>query len=167
MAGIGDIKAALRKSGARVVSTRGFAKRPPPSIRLDLCFRLLQALQKQCPLSGRYDYILEPLREALIGQPREERHYWVSTFFTLLMDDETKRENATYFTPPYIVRHLIRCAEEAGFDLRKHTALDPAAGGAAFVASLAGRMIGEGCTPDDVRDRLRGIEIDKNLAALA
>jgi adenine-specific DNA-methyltransferase len=167
MAGIGDIKAALHKSGARVVSTRGFAKRPPPSIRLDLCFRLLQALQKQCSLSGRYEYILEPIREALIGQPREERHYWVSTFYTLLMDDETKRENATYFTPPYIVRHLIRCAEEAGFDLRKHTALDPAAGGAAFVASLAGRMIGEGCTPDDVRDRLRGIEIDKNLAALA
>lgn len=167
MAGIGDIKAALRRSGARVVSARGFAKRPRSSIRLELCFRLLQALQKQRPLSGRNEYILEPLRDALIGQPREERHYWVSTFYTLLMDEETKRENATYFTPPYIVRHLIRCAEEAGFDLRKHTALDPAAGGAAFVASLAGRMMQKGCAPDDVRSRLHGIEIDENLAALA
>jgi adenine-specific DNA-methyltransferase len=167
MAGIGDIKAALRKSGARVFSARGFATRPPPSISVDLCFRLLQALQKQRALSGRYEYILEPLHAALIAQPREERHYWVSTFYTLLMDDETKRENATYFTPPYIVRHLIRCAEEAGFDPRQDKALDPAAGGAAFVSSLAGRMMREGCTAEDVRSRLNGIEIDKNLAALA
>src|SRR5947208_1659069 len=119
MAGIGDIKAALRKSGARVFSARGFVTRPPPSIRIDLCFRLLQALQKQRALNGRYKHILEPLHEALIAQPREERHYWVSTFYTLLMDDEAKRENATYFTPPPIVRHLIRCAEEAGFDPRR------------------------------------------------
>lgn len=167
MAGTGDIKAALRKSGARVLSAHGFATRPPPSIRIDLCFRLLQALQKQRALSGRYKYILEPLHEALIAQPREERHYWVSTFYTQLMDDETKRMNATYFTPPPIVRHLIRCAEEAGFDPSKDKALDPAAGGAAFVSSLAGRMIRVGCTPEDVQSRLRGIEIDKSLAALA
>jgi len=167
MAGVGDIKAALRRSGARVFSARGFATRPPLSIRLDLCFRLLQALQKQRALSGRYEYILEPIHEALIAQPREDRHYWVSTFYTLLMDNETRRENAAYFTPPHIVRHLIRCAEEAGFNPSKHKALDPAAGGAAFVSSLAGRMMRVGCAPDDVRSRLRGIEIDKNLALLA
>lgn len=157
----------MRKSGARVFSARGFATRPPPSVRIDLCFRLLQALEKKRDLSGRYEHILGPLHGALIAQPLEERHYWVSTFYTLLMDDETKRENATYFTPPPIVRHVIRCAEEAGFDPRNHTALDPAAGGAAFVSSLAARMIRLECSPDDVRSRLRGIEIDKNLAKLA
>lgn len=167
MAGVEDIKAALRKSGARVVSARGFAKRPTPAARIELCFRLLQALQKQRPLRGRHEYVLEPLHDALVAQPREERHYWASTFYTLMMDEETKRENATYFTPPHIVRYLIRCAEEAGFDPKKHTALDPAAGGAAFVASLAGRMAQVGCTPDNIRSRLRGIEIDKNLATLA
>lgn len=167
MAGIGDIKAALRKSGARLVSASGFSKRPAPATRIDLCFHLLQSLQKPIILSDRYEYILGPLRDALIAQPREERHYWVSTFYTLLMDEETKRENATYFTPPPIVRHVIRCAEEAGFDPRKDTALDPAAGGAAFVSSLAGRMMQLECSPDDVRARLRGIEIDENLARLA
>ncbi len=167
MAGVADIKAALRKSGARVVSPHGFATRPAATIRIDLCFRLLQALEKQNDLSGRYEYILGPLHKALIAQPLEERHYWVSTFYTLLMDDETKRENATYFTPPPIVRHVIRCAEEAGFNPRRDTALDPAAGGAAFVSSLAARMIRLGCDSNDIRSRLRGIEIDKNLAKLA
>lgn len=141
--------------------------RPPPSKSLDLCFRLLRALQGQQTLAGRYEYILKPLHDALVAQPREERHYWVSTFYTLLMDAKTKRENATYFTPPPIVRHLIRCAEEAGFNPRRDRVLDPAAGGAAFVSSLATRMIAAGCSPDDVQSRLSGIEIDRSLATLA
>jgi adenine-specific DNA-methyltransferase len=96
----------------------------------------------------------------------DDRHYWISTFFTLLMSASLRREKATYFTPPPVVRHLINQAEKAGLDLKSARVIDPAAGGAAFVSSLAGRMTELGCRVDDIRSRISGIEIDRHLAVL-
>ena len=96
----------------------------------------------------------------------DDRHYWISTFYTLLMSPLLRREKAAYFTPPAIVRHLIGQAETAGLDLRTAHVIDPAAGGAAFVSSLAGRMTELGCGVDDVQARISGIEIDRHLAIL-
>lgn len=139
----------------------------PPSARLSLCFRLLEAADGGAPLRERYALVLRPLIELLPRTPKDERYYWISTFYTLLMNDEQRRQNATYFTPPPIVRHLIGCMEREGLDLATARILDPAAGGAAFMSSLAGRMVELGCRPKDIRSRLRGIEIDPALAALA
>src|SRR5262249_28979091 len=44
--------------------------------------------------------------------------------------------------------------------------IDPAAGGAAFVSSLAGRMTELGCDSADIKARISGIEIDPHLAIL-
>src|SRR5713101_5395617 len=96
----------------------------------------------------------------------DDRHYWVSTFYTLLMSTSLRREKATYFTPPPIVRHLIGQAEMAGLDLKTARVIDPAAGGAAFVSSLAGRMTELGCGVENIRSRISGIEIDPHLAVL-
>jgi adenine-specific DNA-methyltransferase len=96
----------------------------------------------------------------------DDRHYWISTFYTLLMNASLRREKATYFTPPAIVRHLIRYTEQAGLDLKTARVIDPAAGGAAFVSSLAGRMTELGCGIEDIRARVSGIEIDPHLAIL-
>ena len=82
------------------------------------------------------------------------------------MSTSLRREKATYFTPPAIVRHLIDQAEKAGLDLKAARVIDPAAGGAAFVSSLAGRMAELGCSVDDIRSRISGIEIDRHLAML-
>jgi adenine-specific DNA-methyltransferase len=96
----------------------------------------------------------------------DDRHYWISTFYTLLMSTSARREKAIYFTPPPIVRHLITQAEKADLDLKTARVIDPAAGGAAFVSSLAGRMTELGCGAGDIRSRISGIEIDPHLALL-
>jgi adenine-specific DNA-methyltransferase len=106
------------------------------------------------------------LSDALSKLQVDDRHYWTSTFYTLLMDASERREKAIYFTPPAIVGHLIRQTEAEGLDLSRDVIVDPAAGGAAFVSSLAGRMAQLGCTNKDIRKRLRGFEINRHLAEL-
>lgn len=130
--------------------------------RLALALSLLER-SDQPPRFGRPT---ASLRIELNKLDVDDRHYWISTFYTLLMSAAVRREKATYFTPPAIVRHLIGQAEKADLDLRKANVIDPAAGGAAFVSSLAGRMTELGCEPKDIRARISGIEIDPHLAIL-
>jgi adenine-specific DNA-methyltransferase len=117
-------------------------------------------------VSPRFGRSTTALAAELAKLDVDDRHYWVSTFYTLLMSTSLRREKATYFTPPPIVRHLISQAEKAGLDLKTARVIDPAAGGAAFVSSLAGRMTELGCSVEDIRSRISGIEIDRHLAVL-
>ena len=55
----------------------------------------------------------------------------------------------------------------SGFDPLHHTAIDPAAGGAAFLSTLAAEMREAGATPSRIFSRLHGIEIDRGLARLS
>ena len=76
----------------------------------------------------------------LAGLSADERHYWVGVFYTLLLPAERRREQATYFTPPYLAGAVLDLAVEYGFDLATGTVLDPAAGGAAFLSMIGARM---------------------------
>lgn len=134
----------------------------PPRTRLDICRHLL-GLEQSTRAIAR---ILDPLCQLLSSQPPDEQHYWISTFSTLLMRPHKRAELAAYFTPPPIVRHLLAQAEHHGLDLKTAEVIDPAAGGAAFVSSLAGRMRELGCHPWDIKRRLFGIELDRHLARL-
>lgn len=96
-----------------------------------------------------------------------EKHFWVGTFYTLLLPEPVRRERAAYFTPPYLAQGLIKILCDAGFDLRRHTAIDPAAGGAAFLSIIASQMKDSGSTPASIVSRLRGFEIDCGLARLS
>jgi adenine-specific DNA-methyltransferase len=96
-----------------------------------------------------------------------EKHFWVGTFYTLLLPEAVRRAQATYFTPPYLAQGLVRILCDAGFDLRKHTAIDPAAGGAAFLSTIAAQMRAAGATPANIIKRIRGFEIDAGLAKLS
>jgi adenine-specific DNA-methyltransferase len=116
--------------------------------------------------TGRFERPTAALAAELAKLSIDDRHYWISTFFTLLMSVSLRREKAIYFTPPPVVGHLIEQAEKAGLDLKTARVIDPAAGGAAFVSSLAGRMTELGCCVEDVRRRISGIEIDRHLAVL-
>ncbi len=62
---------------------------------------------------------------------------------------------------------MVDLAIEAGFDIETDNVLDPAAGGAAFLSTLAGRMAIAGLNPREVAYRLNGIEIDSGLARLS
>jgi len=110
---------------------------------------------------------LAPLREQVAKLGDEERHYVASTLYALSMGQDRRRQLSAFFTPPFVVQCAIDSAVRAGLDLRTHSVMDPAAGGAAFLSSVAGRMRLEGCAPANICSRLHGIEIDTGLASLA
>jgi adenine-specific DNA-methyltransferase len=97
----------------------------------------------------------------------DQKHYWVGTFYTLLLPPAVRRAQAAYFTPPNLSKALIRLVRSEGFDPLRHTAIDPAAGGAAFLSTLAGEMQELRASPKDILRRLHGIEIDRGLARLS
>jgi len=96
-----------------------------------------------------------------------ERHYWIGTLYTLMLDPHQRRRQAAYFTPPYLAEALIDYAISKGFDLGRHDVLDPAAGGAAFLSLIANRMRRIGLSEVDIAYRLNGIEIDPALARMS
>lgn len=100
--------------------------------RVAYCSQLLKGQTTEPALDG--------LAETLSGLSADDRHYWVGVFYTLLLSDQQRREQAAYFTPPYLANAVLDLAEEFGFDLKSHNVLDPAAGGAAFLSTIAARM---------------------------
>ena len=106
-------------------------------------------------------------QQCLMGLPIEERHYWIGTLYTLMLPAKVRRSQATYFTPPLVAGAVVELAIEAGFDTETDDVLDPAAGGAAFLSTLVGRMKVAGVKHEDVARRLNGIEIDEGLARLS
>lgn len=130
-----------------------------PQARADACLDLLADLG--------VDERLEPFRKALHALPVDERHYWIGTLYTLMLPAKVRRSQATYFTPPAVADAVVDFAIEAGFDLSSDDVLDPAAGGAAFLSTIAGRMTSAGLAAREVAYRLNGIEIDAGLATLS
>ena len=109
----------------------------------------------------------DSFRRMLHALPSDERHYWIGTLYTLMLPTKVRRSQATYFTPPTVADAVVDLAIEAGFNLATDDVLDPAAGGAAFLSTLAGRMATVGLESDEVAYRLNGIEIDNGLAMLS
>jgi adenine-specific DNA-methyltransferase len=130
-----------------------------PAKRLNLCRRLLQP--------DRPDPRLQVLIQQLSCLPKDERHYWIGTFYSMLLPAAERRSKATYFTPPHLARSIVTLACQNGFDIKKHTAIDPAAGGAAFLSILAAQMRDGGSPKSSIVKRLRGIELDSGLAMLS
>ncbi|MGY4169901.1 Eco57I restriction-modification methylase domain-containing protein [Bradyrhizobium sp. USDA 4529] len=158
------IRALIRTTISEIEGAFSAIDRLQARTRLALTLSLLEgSAQRTSPRFGR---ITALLRAELNKLDVDDRHYWISTFYTLLMSTSARREKATYFTPPAIVRHLIGQAEKADLDLRTARVIDPAAGGAAFVSSLAGRMTELGCGSTDIKSRISGIEIEPHLALL-
>lgn len=127
--------------------------------RATFCLALLDGARHPGRIS-QFVSLIEPLSV-------EERHYWIGVFYTLLLSAETRRDQAAYFTPPYLANAVLDLAIDAGFNLAKHDVLDPAAGGAAFLSTIAARMQATGLDAEDIVYRLNGIEIDPGLAAIS
>lgn len=78
-----------------------------------------------------------------------------------------RRAQAAYFTPPHLSEALLGLVRGEGFDPLRQSAIDPAAGGAAFLSTLAGQMHALGMKPRQIIGRLRRFEIDRGLASLS
>lgn len=130
-----------------------------PSRRLRICEQLFTPKEAEDEL--------REFAEALAALDIDAQHYWIGTFYTLLLSSVDRRSQAAYFTPPHLARAVIGLAQKAGFDLRSHSVVDPAAGGAAFLSMIAGQMRVARSQASTILKRLSGMEIDSGLARLA
>lgn len=109
------------------------------------------------------------------GLPPEEKHYWISSLYALLMPRNRRRKLAAYFTPPHLAIHAVNILLRAGIRPGTDRILDPASGGAAFLVPLASYIASQAnncCLPAEsvlqrIENSLFGVEIEPGLAALS
>ena len=114
-------------------------------------------------------------RAFFAGLPADEKHYWISSLYALLMPAARRRRLAAYFTPPHLAQYAIDVLTAAGIQPGKDRILDPASGGAAFLVPLAARIAGRakqrGCSAEStlraIESTLAGVEIERDLASLS
>jgi adenine-specific DNA-methyltransferase len=137
---------------------RGMA--PTATRRLSFCKHLLAEVDdKQSPL--------KQLSDALDKLTVDTRHYWIGTLYSLLLQPADRRRQAVYFTPPHLAEAIVGLLVKEGFDLHAHTVIDPAAGGAAFLSTIASKMAQASVPISTITKNLHGIEIDSGLARLS
>lgn len=114
-------------------------------------------------------------RAFFAGLPEDEKHYWISSLYALLMPAARRRRLAAYFTPPHLAQYAIDLLTAAGIQPGKDRILDPASGGAAFLVPLAARIAGRARQRDAsaekillaIESTLAGVEIEPDLAKLS
>lgn len=103
-----------------------------------------------------------------------EASYWLSSAYALLTDEAYRKKLAMFFTPASLTRGLLDDLAEQKVDFGKHSFLDPACGGAAFLAPIAFRMREalktRGISPKQrlkhIERHLSGTDKDANLCKL-
>jgi len=94
--------------------------------------------------------------------------FFLGTIYTALLPARVRTEWGVYYTPPPLVERLLSNVTNAGLDWTKARVIDPACGGAAFLAPAAVRMwralSRTTLTPKGILDHisanLSGVEID-------
>jgi adenine-specific DNA-methyltransferase len=115
------------------------------------------------------------IRDFFENLPSADKHYWIATYYALLMPQKKRRKLAAYFTPPQLANYAIDKLRELGIHPGKSRILDPASGGAAFLVPLAEaialdarrKQLDPRATLDKIRETIAGIEIDKSLVRLS
>jgi len=101
--------------------------------------------------------------------------FWLSSAYSHLVDDDKRRRQALFFTPPALGERMLDDLDAAGLDWAHARIIDIACGGAAFLGP-AGRRVAEALALQRVDARtvlsrvatqLTGIEIDPFLAKLS
>lgn len=82
--------------------------------------------------------------QSFVGLLREmdflEASYWLSSAYAMLTDETYRKKLAMFFTPASLTRGLLDDLAGQKVDFGNHSFLDPACGGAAFLAPIAFRM---------------------------
>ncbi len=110
--------------------------------------------------------LVERLAESFCTLSLNQSGFLLGQLYTALIPDGMRKVLAAYYTPPSLVRRLLEMVSLGGFDWRNGRIIDPACGGAAFLASVAPKMI-ESCRSksalgilEDIEARIVGIEVD-------
>ena len=115
------------------------------------------------------------IRDFFEKLPSHDRHYWIATYYALLMPQKKRRKLAAYFTPPKLAKYAIDKLHGLGIQPGTSRILDPSSGGAAFLVPLAQaialdarkKQLDPRVTLDKIRETIAGIEIDKSLVKLS
>lgn len=101
--------------------------------------------------------------------------FWLSSAYALWVGEGVRTERAMFFTPPELSTRLIDDLVRNKASLARHVWIDPASGGAAFLAPVARRMAGElhdrGMKPKailkHIAAHLIGNDVDPTLAFMS
>ncbi|WP_288254414.1 N-6 DNA methylase [uncultured Hydrogenophaga sp.] len=104
-----------------------------------------------------------------------EASYWLSSAYAMLADEGHRKQLAMFFTPVSLTRGLLDDLAKQGVDFGAESFIDPACGGAAFLAPIALRMRDElrtkGLSPrailQHIEGHLFGTDLDATLCALS
>ena len=107
--------------------------------------------------------------------PSDDKHYWIATYFALLMPEKKRRKLGAYFTPPHLAKYSIEKLIVLGIRPGNSRILDPSSGGAAFLVPLAHAIVQDARrrqleprgTLNRIQKTIAGIEIDKSLVKLS
>lgn len=156
--------------GDRVAFAQAFSAQALAEYRRRVCPRA-PVLKLPVPdVKLRAEAVAEALRLGRLYATMDEpvAAYLLTTLYTLALPDDLRAGNGMFFTPPALVDRLLDMVESAGGDWAQHTVIDPAAGGGAFITSVAVRMAAAlqaaGAAPlevvEHITSHLSGIEID-------
>ncbi len=104
-----------------------------------------------------------------------EATYWLSSSYAMLAEEGYRKKLAMFFTPVSLTEGLLNDLAEQGTNFGSLSFMDPACGGAAFLAPIALRMraalAAEGLPPlkllKHVEEHLYGTDLDKTLCELS
>lgn len=104
-----------------------------------------------------------------------EASYWLSSSYAMLADEGYRKKLAMFFTPASLTEGLLEDLAEQGVDFGTQKFIDPACGGAAFLAPIALRMrtalVERGFTAlkvlKHIEKHLYGCDLDKTLCELS
>lgn len=104
-----------------------------------------------------------------------EATYWLSSAYAMLADERHRKNLAMFFTPASLTEGLLDDLAEQGVDFGSQSFMDPACGGATFLAPIALRirkaLTARGFTAlqvlKHVEKHLFGCDLDKTLCQLS
>jgi adenine-specific DNA-methyltransferase len=94
-------------------------------------------LESQMPPQLEEEMVVKAFVDWLSNMDILTGAYWISSGYSLLIDKERRKKQAMYFTSPHLAKRLL---DNAGDSLLKGPIVDPACGGAAFLAPAALRV---------------------------
>ena len=138
-----------------------FPALPPPALRFSKRLAKKEALQEFVQTLRALDFL--------------EASYWLSSAYAMLSADGYRKELAMFFTPVSLTRGLLEDLADQGVDFGTQSFMDPACGGAAFLAPIALRMksalLARGITGREmlahVEAHLFGTDLDAALCELS
>lgn len=165
----GELIAGTFKSTKRTSFAKGFCA------AVLLAFWKRKAAERDCRWACRgpivkanrqFPILVSRLAAAAGSLPISRAGFLLGQLYTSLLPDSLRKALGAYYTPPPLVERLLDLTDQSGFDWKRGRVIDPACGGAAFLAFIAPRLVRELNFPSpeerlqEIENRLVGIEID-------